>query len=119
MKNASYFYDYIYNRFLGSDYIRDIIIKQNLYNTQPPSEKSLYLFYGINIAKIALYQADLALGIHGTEIKVLKCRYLKPEEDIYDLMDIEFFQRKDKLNKLLKEIRNGKRTTKKIGEYVP
>ncbi len=114
LKSARYFYDYIYNRFLGSDYVRDIIIKQHLYNTQPTSEKSLYLFYGINVARIAQQEADLVLGINGTEIKILKCRYFIVKSNVFDLMDIEFFQRKDKLNKLLKKIRNEKRTTTKI-----
>ena len=108
LKLAEYFWNYIYDEYLDNDFDKKIITKQDEAIRLLP-EKFIYFFKGMHPFIRPSEQADLVIGMSFTYITVVKTRYDTLDGVLYDMMNFNIFQRKDKLNKLLINIKNEKR----------
>ena len=104
LKNAEFFYNYIYDNYLYyKKFYKNIIYKQGD-RDYDDFDKYVVLFWGINSSIRQIETADLVILIDGTEITIIKTRYYSHDNTVYDLKDITMFQRKNKLIKILKKI---------------
>ena len=127
LNNADCFYNYLSNYCLLKDYDKKIIT--HYLN----SDYVDYLIRMYNITKCLLYvkskkeplpldslcrRMDLILEVRDNNVIVRKDRYNISTGVVYNLMDIKIFQRKNKLNKIISNIKNETNFTKKIGKYL-
>jgi hypothetical protein len=123
LMNAEYFYHFIYDRyFLDKEYHTQIITDINQYqgigHGNYRLSKYLYLWKGIFQGSMAFANASLLIMVDGNIITITKYRYTTEQGLIGNIKDLPIYQRKDKLNKILDNIKNETRITEKIDNYI-
>lgn len=111
-RNADYFYNLVYNSyFIDKEYDRERITNNSNFRTRAYGgllRKYLYLYVCLMPSSGAFYDADLLLLVDEYTITVMKSRYTS-HNGIYNIKDLPIYQRKDKINKIIK--RNEERIT--------
>ena len=111
--NARYLYDLLYNSYFSDkDYDREIISDNSEYRTRAYGghlRKYLYLLSSTEPSSISMADADLLISVNGEYFQITKSRYTPAYGYTMKIKDLPIYQRKDKINKIMK--RNEERIT--------